>query len=77
MTNLLKNRPLLWNADNFVDWLTDIRDTKPAQCMSEVGWFFAGQLDGVPGTEDVKEILGIVDKLKKCFEERKSGGGSW
>lgn len=59
---------LFWKADDFVNWLTNIADAKPAECMSEVGWFFAGQLDGPPDLKDVKEFLKIFAKLRKCFE---------
>ncbi|MCJ1365991.1 hypothetical protein MMC16_005116 [Acarospora aff. strigata] len=59
---------LFTKADDFVNWLTNIADAKPAECMSETGWFFAGQLDGLPDLGDLNELRKILPKLKKCFE---------
>jgi hypothetical protein len=32
------SRPLLWNADDFVNWLTDITKTEPTVCGAEAVW---------------------------------------
>ncbi len=58
---------LILLPNDFVNWLTDVSNIKPADCMSEVGWFFAGQLDGIPGLSDLKEASGIIQKLIECF----------
>lgn len=58
---------LILLPDNFVNWLTDVTNAKPGDCMSETGWFFAGQLDGIPGLSDLKEASGIIQKLIQCF----------
>lgn len=58
---------LILLPDSFVDWLTDVTNSKPGDCMSETAWFFAGQLDGAPSLSDLKEANGIIKKLILCF----------
>lgn len=57
-------------ADDRIDWLTDVTNPKPGECMSQLGWDFAGALDpnffnaldGEISWEDLKEsILDLPD----------------
>ena len=58
---------LIFLPDDFVNWLTNVTNAKPADCMSETGWFFASQLDGVPKLSDLVEANEIIKKLIVCF----------
>jgi hypothetical protein len=55
----------------FVNWLTDVTNIKPGDCVSEAGWFFAGALDGVPTLSDFKESSQIIQKLIACFTQNR------
>lgn len=70
---MMRNRTLslIFLPDDFVNWLTDVTNIEPADCMSEVGWFFAGQLDGKPTLSDLREANGIIKKLIVCFNKNR------
>lgn len=54
----------------FINWMTDVTDVQPGECITEVAWFFTGQAKG-GGADRWKEIVGIYPKLKECFDKRK------
>jgi hypothetical protein len=58
---------LILLPDNFVSWLTDVTNSKAGDCISETGWFFAGQLDGKPLLSDLREANEIIKKLIICL----------
>lgn len=64
-----RTRSLILLPDNFVNWLTNVTLIKPADCMSETGWFFSGQLDGKPKLSDLVEASEIIKKLIVCFNK--------
>lgn len=76
---MMRNRPeglgrfLPWNLIyiQLVNWLTDVTNIKPGECMSEVAWFFSGQLDGKPTLSDLKESSQIMQKLLICFNKNR------
>lgn len=56
-------------ALELVDWMTNVQDDRASECLSEIAYFFAGQLDGDLSNND--EILTIGPKLFKCLTDAK------
>lgn len=72
------NRVFWFTADDFVNWLTDIREIEPTLCGAEAVWTITDEdtikailASGVPGVGAFAniEVIKAFLKIYKCFQE--------